>query len=208
MKPYSKMDSSNTALLVVDVINGCAHEKCERPECDEHFSKIREMVPVLERFIAEFRNLGGMVVFIKCTPWRKEYLTENINELYTDPEVVYYSDDTSGFPEEFYGFYPKDADLVVEKNHIDAFVNPELDRRLKEKGIKYLIITGIFTDGCVLATINGGFSKRYNLVILKDLVETTDSLTRQKLSELLKEYTFPNLYGKTITSEEFLQIWK
>lgn len=209
MRPYGNMSKENTALLVIDVINSCAHEKCEEPDWHIHFSKIRDMVPHLEKFTEDYRNkIGGMVVFVKCTPWRKEYLAENINELYSDPDASYYSDDTSGFPEEFYEVVPQEGDLVIEKNHIDAFTNPELDQKLKEKGIRYLIVTGIFTDGCVLATVNGGFSKGYNFVVLKDLIETTDSDTRQKLQQLLKEYTFPVLYGKTMTSQEFLDSWK
>ncbi len=203
------MNSSNTALLVIDVINSCAHEKCEIPDWNIYFSKIRQMIPKLKKFIDEYRQkVGGLVIFIKCAPWRKEFLTENINELYTDPKVTYYSKDTSGFREEFYLVIPQKNDLVIIKNHIDAFTNPELDKKLKEQGIRYLVVTGIFTDGCVLATINGGFSRGYNFIIIKDLVETSDNETRQKLSTLLKEYTFPNLYGKTLTSEEFLQSWK
>jgi len=51
------------------------------------------------------------------------------------------------------------------------------------------------------------FSAGFNFVILKDLIETADSKDRQKTSRLLKERVFPFLYGKTITSEEFLSSW-
>ena len=69
-------------------------------------------------------------------------------------------------------------------------------------------MTGVFTDGCVLATIVSGFSKGYNFVMLSDLIEATDLPIRQELSKCLKDYTFPVMYGKTMTSREFLDSWE
>lgn len=109
---------------------------------------------------------------------------------------------------QFYLVPPTDVDIVVTKNSYSAFVGTDLDKKLKEKGIKYLIITGIFSDGCVLATIVDGFAKGYNFIILQDLIETTDSKTRQTLQEHLKKFTFPLMYGQTISSTEFLKITK
>jgi nicotinamidase-related amidase len=65
------------------------------------------------------------------------------------------------------------------------------------------IPAGVFGDGCVHSTIQGGFSAGYNFVILKDLIETTDDKTRQKLQKLLKEYTWPVMFGETINSKKF-----
>jgi len=62
-------------------------------------------------------------------------------------------------------------------------------------------VSGVFSDGCVDATVKGGFSKGYNFLILKDLVETTDVKIRQDLQKLLKEYTWPAMFGKTIESK-------
>jgi nicotinamidase-related amidase len=199
------MNKNNTALIVIDPINSCAHEKCETPEWNIYFSKIRQMLPKLENFVKEYRQkIGGLVILTTITPWNKEYLTENINELYSDPSVCYYSEDTTGFDEQFYIVKPEATDLIFIKNTYDAFADGKLTQKLKNKGIKYIIITGIFTDGCVLASIIGGFSQGFNFVILKDLIETTDLPIRQEIQKNLIEYTFPNLYGKTITSTELL----
>ena len=208
MKPYEKMTKDNTALVIIDIVNGCCNEKCENPEGGITYSKIREMVPKLKEFIEEFRNkIGGKIIFTNLTPWTKEYLPENINELYTDPNATYYGDDPD-FENEFYIIEPKTEDIVVTKNNYDTFSNPEFDKILKQNGIRYIVLTGVFTDGCVLATTIGGFSRGYNFVILKDLVETTDKKIRQELCQYLISYTFPVLYGKTINSSEFLESWK
>jgi nicotinamidase-related amidase len=69
------------------------------------------------------------------------------------------------------------------------------------------MVTGVFTDGCVLSTIINGFSKGYNFVVLRNLVETTDLPIRQELAKSLLEYTLPMQYGKVMASEEILEIF-
>jgi len=206
MKIYPKMNKSNTALIVIDIVNACAHKKCEDPEINVHFSKIRKMIPNLDKFIETYREkVNSLIIFVNITPWDKKHLPKNIQELYTDPNVEYYSDDDSGFPEEFYQVKPEKDDLIITKNTYDSFTNPELEKILKSKNIQYLVIAGIFTEGCVLSTIVNGFSAGFNFIILKDLIETADSQERQEISRLLKARVFPFLYGKTVTSDEFLE---
>lgn len=209
MKPYPKMNPENTTLLVIDVVNSCCHKNCEDPEIGIHFKKIRKMIPKLVKFIDDFKkNVGKKVIFVNITPWTRKHLSSNVIELYdNDQEVSYYSDDETGFSEEFYLVKPEKKDLVITKNTYDAFANPKLEEILRKNNIQYLVIAGVFTDGCVLATICGGFQKGFNFVILKDLVETSDVKKRQELQKYLIDYTFPVQYGRTITSEELLNNW-
>lgn len=203
------MNKGNTALLVIDPVNSCAHEKCETPEWDIHFSKIRKMLPELDDFVKKYRKeVGGLVVVTTIAPWRKEYLPNNLNELYTDPTAEYYSEDTTGFDEKFYLVQPEKDDLIITKNTYDTFTNKALLKEFKKRGVKYVITTGIFSDGCVLASVVSGFAKGFNFVVLKDLIETTDNKTRQELQKLLIEFTFPKMYGKTIESGELLSEMK
>ena len=198
----SKFKISETALMVVDVVNSCCHQKCEIKKWDISFTKIRKMVPLLKKFISKYRDSGGQVILVNCVPWKKELLAKNIVELYKDPKCKYYSMDKSGFSEKFFGIKPEKNDLIVTKNTYDAFTNPKLNDFLKKHKIKYILIAGVFGDGCVDSTIKGGFSAGYNFIILKDLIETTDVPIRQKLQKLLKEYTWPIMFGKTINSKD------
>ncbi len=208
MAIYSNMRRGNTALLIIDPVNSCAHERCETPEWNIYFSKIRAMLPRLAKFVGEYRRkIGGMIIFTTLSPWNKEHLPPNLNELYTDSRASYYSDDTTGFDEQFHTVIPQKGDLVIIKNTYDAFTSGELLSALKENKIQYIVTTGVFTDGCVLASVVSGFAKGFNFVILKDLVETTDVNTRRELQKLLIDYTFPAMYGKTITSKEFLEVF-
>ncbi len=203
-----KIKIKETALLVIDVTNAWAHPTCEIKKWDVTFGKIRKMVPKLQKFIKDYQSVGGNVIYIKSTPWDKKHLAKNLIEFYKDPAVCFYSrniysDKVRKFSDEFYKISPEKNDVVLEKNSYDAFVNPQLNKILKKKKIKYLIPTGVLGDGCVHATIQGGFSQGYNYLILKDLVETTDLPIRQRLIKMMREFYWPMLYGKTINAKSF-----
>ena len=197
---------TNKALMVIDIINFCCTEKNEIPKWGITYSKIRKMVPKLVEFIKEYkkRNLGP-VIYVRCVPWDKDHVAENIKELYKNPEADFYSKQPPGEPEEFYLVKPEKDDYIITKNTYDAFSNPELEKLLKKLDINHLVVTGVLGEGCVNSTLQNGFSKGFSFSILKDLIETMDNPDRQKLQELLKRYSWPHLIGKTITSKEFLE---
>lgn len=194
----------NSVILVIDVINSCAEVEFEDPLRNIHYSRIRGMVPALSDFITSYKQLGGKVILTTTVPWQESHLPENINELYRNNEDArYWSQDSSGRAERLYQI-PADGAFVYAKNSYDAFTNEDLVHALEEMHIRYVIVAGIFGDGCVMASICGGFSKGYRLVIAKDLIETTDDENRQMLQKQLKERTWPLMYGTTIESGQIM----
>jgi nicotinamidase-related amidase len=195
---------SNTALLVIDVINSCADEKYEDEERDIHYGKIRQMVSSLSSFITSYKQLGGTVILVTTVPWQEQYLPDNINELYrNDERARYWSRDTGGHGERFYEI-PTDGAMIFTKNSYDAFTSNDLVSTLEKKHIRYIIVTGVFSDGCVLATICGGFSMGYHFIIAKDLIETPDDKDRQVMQQHLKGTLWPLMYGTTVESSVIL----
>lgn len=195
-----------TMLLVIDVINSCCDKKCEIKKWNITYSKIRKMVPKLEKFIVEYKEITKKpVIYIKTTPWTQKHVASNLIELYKDPACVYYSKDNTGNSEKFYLLKPEKEDYIFDKNTYDAFTNKKLEKLLKTNKIKYLIVVGVFADGCVNSTIINGFSKGYNFIILEDLVETTDNKDRQKIKQLLIKNTWKQMYGKVIKSNSLLK---
>jgi nicotinamidase-related amidase len=202
---FPSLSPENSVLLVIDVINSCAHPDYEDEERDIHFSKIRKMVPTLAAFIASYRHLGGRVILTTTVPWREPFLAENINDLYRASEDArYWSSDESGRAELFYEI-PTEAAIVFAKNSYDAFTNDELVATLERMNVRNIIVAGVFGDGCVMASICGGFSRGYRFVIAEDLIETTDDEDRQTLQGFLKRRTWPLMYGVTADSHQILK---
>lgn len=204
---FPKMNQKNSALMIIDVINSCADKKFERKNQGVTYDKIRKMIPKLNSFIEEYRKITNKpIIFINTVPWQRKYLPDNINELYEDPDVCFYTKDKSGDGEKFYMVKPEKKDIVFEKNTYDAFTSKKLSNYLKKNKIKYLIITGLFADACVLFTVSGGFAKGYSFVVLEDLIESGDH--KQALKKEIIKNIYPDLFAKVLNSEKFIKAYK
>ena len=201
MTPYTPSKTiKETPLVVIDVVKGCCDARYERPEWGLHFSKIRKMLPKLNNFVKKHRDNGGQIIWVKPTPWTKEYLPDNINKLYQEnPDATFYVENNI----EEYNQFPETIevetdDIVLEKNNYSAFTNP----RLSELLVDSYLVSGVYADGCVNATIIEGWSKGYFTYILSDLVESMDSEKKQNQRSHLLSYGWPLMYGHVINSEE------
>jgi biuret amidohydrolase len=68
-----------------------------------------------------------------------------------------------------------DRDLVVDtKKRYDCFLGTDLDFTLRAHGINTLLITGVNTNSCVLATTTAANVRDYAVIVVKDCVETMD----------------------------------
>ena len=66
-------------------------------------------------------------------------------------------------------------DMVVDsKKRYDCFLGTDLDFTLKAHGINTLLITGVNTNSCVLATCTAANVRDYAVIVVKDCVETMD----------------------------------
>ena len=94
-----------------------------------------------------------------------------------------------------------DTDIVVEKNHICAFEDTNLEQVLKDKGITTLILCGLLTDVCVEATMRIAYDKWFEVFTVTDATATID----MKKQEMTVESSFP-LFSKPITTQAALSM--
>ena len=191
---------SSCPLVIIDVVKGCCNIEYEIPEWDIHFQKIREMLPRLNSFAKKHRDNGGQIIWIKPVPWTRENLPDNINKLYTEnPEATFYVKDNV----EEYNQFPEaikvdEKDIVLEKNNYSAFTNPKLSQYIDDA----YLIAGVYSDGCVNATIIEGWSKGYFTYIIGDLVEAMDTDRKQNQKTELLKHGWPYMYGHVINSKD------
>ncbi len=67
---------------------------------------------------------------------------------------------------------PQADDLVIDKHGYDGFHESPLDSALRAKKIENLIVTGVMTDICVLATVAGATHHGYKVTVVRDGVAT------------------------------------
>ncbi len=60
---------------------------------------------------------------------------------------------------------PADGEPVVVKNYPNAFVGTDLDARLKDTGVKNLVVVGFMTHMCINSTARGAFNLGYTVAV-------------------------------------------
>jgi nicotinamidase-related amidase len=153
----------NKALLIIDYTENACIEKYQNPQYNLSLSKVRDIVSSLEELITFYRTQRtGEVIWIKSCLWLKQNLHPNIVRSYDEnPNAEFYSVKHGG--DNFYNIRPEEYEKTFEKNMYSAFSGTQgrLDEYLKNKKIGHLIISGIYSTGCVNATICEAFHLGY-----------------------------------------------
>lgn len=92
------------------------------------------------------------------------------------------------------------SDVVVyNKKRYDAFVATELDAVLRARGVGTLLLTGVNTNSCVLATCIAANARDYAPIVVEDCVDTMDRSLHESALSLIRQ-----AFGWTATSDEIL----
>ena len=95
------------------------------------------------------------------------------------------------------------TDFVVEtKKRYDCFQGTDLDTTLRTHGIDTVLITGINTNSCVLATVCAANVRDYAAVVIEDCVNTMDSPAHHEAALLCIRTAF----GFVTSSAEVLEL--
>ncbi|MBS7527394.1 cysteine hydrolase [Fusibacter paucivorans] len=131
------------ALVVVDMQKGIFNKKHIRVYDDE------VLISRINHMIDKCHLLGIPVIFLRYTG---SYVltpgTENwdiINELHFE-----------------------ENDVLIDKYCSDAFEAEAFVQALNELGIRHVYISGVFSHGCVQATVMGAVHKRYDVSLIED----------------------------------------
>ncbi|MBJ3774960.1 cysteine hydrolase family protein [Acuticoccus mangrovi] len=93
------------------------------------------------------------------------------------------------------------ADRVVDtKKRYDCFVGTDLDFHLKAHGINTLILTGVNTNSCVLATATAANVRDYAVIVATDCVDTMDTPAHHEAALLCIKTAF----GWPLSTDEIM----
>lgn len=67
---------------------------------------------------------------------------------------------------------PQDGEYIITKNFPNAFVQTELDQRLKSLNIENIVLAGFMTHMCVNSTAHGGFNLGYKPTVVASATAT------------------------------------
>jgi biuret amidohydrolase len=90
--------------------------------------------------------------------------------------------------------------VVYNKKRYDAFMATELDQVLRARGIDALLLTGVNTNSCVLATTVAANARDYATIVVEDCVDTMDRSLHESALALIRQ-----AFGWTATTGEILE---
>lgn len=197
-----KVAPAHAALVVVDVQNDFAAEGgfFDRLGCD--MAGIQAAVPPLLQLIERARKAGVLVVFIQAI-YDPETLSGPMLERNTRTRVEMPRCLTGSWGADFYRVRPEPGEPVIIKHRYSAFQGTTLDRLLKSRGIRSLLMTGVATDVCVESTTRDGYFMDYYITVGADCC---GAATRQDHAGALAR--FERDYGGVTTSAEVIAAWE
>jgi len=178
------IDPAQTAVIVVDMQNdfGSPGGMFDRARID--LSAFKRAVGPTARVLSAARDAGISVVYLKMAfrpdlsdlgppgaPNRERHLQVfHVGETVRAPDrsesriLIRDTWNTDIVPE----LEPQPGDIVLYKHRFSGFYETELDRVLKSRGVRYLIMTGCTTSVCVESTIRDAMFRDYACVLLAD----------------------------------------
>lgn len=157
--------SSKTAVIVVDM----QHEFIDR---DGLFPVAGAMVLVerLTAFLDQMRQHGHHVIFTAFEARAELPPTSTSVELFGSAAY----DAHRGKSAELHPGLRHAGEIVVKKPRQSAFFGTDLDTTLRSLGVETVVICGVTTNVCCLATARDAAARDYRVVFVSDLTATFD----------------------------------
>jgi nicotinamidase-related amidase len=164
----------------------------------------REIVPVIKQLLATFRAAGSPVIFMAfgsltedgrdLVPYVRLW-NKKCGEQLGVPAIVPVSDPG-------YAIVPELAPLphepVVNKTAQGAFNSSNLDQILKQKRVDTLIVTGMYTNHCVLATCIGAADTGYRVIVAEDAVGSWRPDLHEQALQVMRSWIIRSSSGELI----------
>jgi ureidoacrylate peracid hydrolase len=154
--------TEEAALIIVDMQEGFLNEGAAM-----EVGSGRAIIPNIQRLINCCRNADVPVIYTRFV--YSPQVPNLIGELHTQhkpPTCCCMLGDQS--VEIVPALQPVANDLVVDKHGYDAFHNTNLDYALRSLKRRQLIVTGVMTDICVLATVTSALHHEYQVWVVSD----------------------------------------
>jgi nicotinamidase-related amidase len=175
------MDIEHCAVLIIDMQNDFLVEEGGCPRLlglsSADLEPVRAIIPKISRVLDWARAVGIVIVFTR------EAVEPDLSDLTLSKKIRY---ENAGYPVGTPGpmgrllvkgepgsqiipeFRPHESDTVLDKPAQSVFIGTNLEALLKEKGITHLLLTGVTTQCCVLATYRQGNDLGFFSLLLED----------------------------------------
>lgn len=180
------------AIIVVDMLKDTFKEGSQLPITQEG----RKIIPNLQKLLKESRGNGFPIVFACDSFLKEDFLFKGKTKFYSlqgteGAEVI---DELKPYP----------IDTILTKRRFSAFFKTNLDQRLRSLGVDTIVVTGISTEVCVLATALDGFCHDFYVILLEDCSASRDQEIHRTCLSCYWNFSLYPLF-RVMTLNEFLR---
>jgi nicotinamidase-related amidase len=165
-----RIDPAGAALIVVDMQNDFCSPSGYYAEAGRDVSALAAAVAPVAALLDKARRAGLLVVFTRLVHDRERGAMEDRHVLRPKRWTASgerLKPDTWG-ADVVDALRPRPGEVVVDKAGYSAFDETGLEALLRERGIRTLVLAGVVTYACVLATGFSAFDRGFDVVLASE----------------------------------------
>lgn len=143
---------------------------------DEYFMFIKEIIPRIQGLLRASRRQGIEVIHLRVAELTRDSRDAGWKQLVRGLAVPVNSKEAEPLEE----VAPIGDEIVISKSSSGAFATTNLDRILRNLGIKTLLFTGTATGGCVESTARDAADLGYEVIVVSDACADSTHRSHQK----------------------------
>ncbi len=171
------LDPSETAILFWDLQNGLGGYAWNVDELAKRWTALRVAAQQAGVLIVVSRHVAARPALMDGADlWRISRRSHGANK----PEN--YMQEGSSEVQFLEGFEPQPTDVVIQKRTPSLFVGTEAEARLRARGIRNIVVTGVATNVGIDVTVRHAFCLGFFPVVVEDAV---GAFTQEKHDEAM-----------------------
>jgi nicotinamidase-related amidase len=209
--PPVVLERSTTALLIVDMQYSCAasdqgsnlaFDRLDPGSCGYFMKRVEtSVIPAIQALLRYFRREEMVIVYLTLgshdqdltdLPERQREAIRTLERQSGVADILWSGNPAFQIREEI---APRAGELVVNKTTFGAFNSSPLDRILRERSIRSLVITGVSTNCCVESTARDAADRGFGCVLVDDAMADYDE---QAHNATLR--AFHTSFGRVVSS--------
>ena len=181
---------ARTALLVVDMQNDCAQPgegMLEKPDPDYAYYRERvetTVIPNSQRLIRAFRENGVEVMYTVIESLTLDGRDRSLDHKHSNIHVPRGSRRGRVID----ALAPGEDDIVLPKSSSGVFNSTNIEYVLRNLGVQYLVITGVYTNQCVESAVRDAADRGFMVTLVEDCCATKTKAWHMAALETLKGY--------------------
>jgi ureidoacrylate peracid hydrolase len=164
-----RLDPAHTAVMVIDMQNDfCAEQGYVERVVGKDVSACRAVVPAIMDLVAAARERRIPVLWIKAN-YDPDRLPEGMLTKQREKSAEICCG-TGSWGHDFYGVTAATGEPVIEKSCYSAFVGTDVEKQLRQRGIRTLVFAGVQTNVCVDSSLRDAVCRGFYAVLASDCV--------------------------------------